>query len=1379
MTRILAIALLLLTVLAAQAQERTARGFVEQLLESVLSAEGRSLAIENASVSISGDVTVGRVEVRDGDDAWLVIEDLSLVWRPLSLFGSQLDVTSLTATRVHMLRLPVTPEGRVAAPQELQSITAAVIRQLEIGTLRIDRPVLGQDATLRLVGSGEITAEPVQILADATASRLDGKRGDLRLKLALDPRTRQVQAAVTFAEDSDGIVANLIGVRGDPSVDLALDAAGTYGDWKGSFRLDLDRERVFEGTATAMSGSDGQRILVDGGGSMARVLPPSLEQIFPGQSELSASALLPSGSSTVRFDQVNLENEAFRFNLSGLADWEGATTDLNAEITARNAGASFDLPGDGPLGKSSIEGLAAKLALTGSLKNPGWRVNLDVAGFASERLTLPAAGLQLEGRGLIATESTPVTFSGTLSGDVGQGRGKPMPLAFTGPLAGSVSGNWRAGGLLGISSSSLSIGTTGAEATGWIDVSGGSYDLTIKARTESPATGVAMLDSLLAGEATGSARILRGGDGSFSVRHVNVSSPAISITSIGPVDQNASALSLAISLRDLGLLHEGMAGAANFEARISEPWSTPAVAIDGTGENVRLLGKSLVARLLARLTFEDWRPQGDVSISGVLEGRTLGLHGSLESDKDGNTILSDLNASAGTARASGSIVWPASGQPTGSITFNAPDLRDVGPFLLMELSGALDATIEMTGAGAAHRTSISFDGTNIASPDFAARKAEGAVTIDSLFEEPRPAGTASFGQLRLGSLNFDSAVISAEAAGPGGYRATASLKGRDLSADAEASVTIGDGRTVYSMSRLTGTLRGTAFKAAAPVVVRQSKDGVVIENADLNVGNGAVKLAGSVSPRLDLRAGISALPLEAVGVVSGVPGLSGTLSGDAAIEGSIERPRGRYKFTARGLSATALREFGIRPLNVTADGTIDGQTVSAKLKADGAGDLAITGDGKADLAAATIDARFEGRAGSRLFAERLAASGLRAEGRLTFDLRLAGPLARPAISGNLTLDKAIIGDTAGRFTLRDAQGRAEINGSSLRIVSLTGKTGRKGTASASGTISLEGGMDADLRVNVKNGIYTDGGFVTSRYDAELAIRGPLRSRPVVSGNVGLRDAKITLSELPRRAVKPDDVKHIRAPAPVRRQARELQRSADGEGPRLDIDLMLRALDPISVSGRGLNVVLTGSLRVFGPAGDVRAQGSFDMVRGRLALPARNLDFERGSLTFDRSFDPYIDFVAVSRRSDATITLAVTGKASEPEIDVTSVPQMPQEEALARLIFGSSMLELSPVQIAQIAAYVATVTGGEGGGILSGLQAAMGLELTVGTSEKDETLIGATKQINERLSVGVEQSLKSDSTRINIDLSATPEVKIRGSVDTDRSSRIGIFYEKDY
>lgn len=239
------------------------------------------------------------------------------------------------------------------------------------------------------------------------------------------------------------------------------------------------------------------------------------------------------------------------------------------------------------------------------------------------------------------------------------------------------------------------------------------------------------------------------------------------------------------------------------------------------------------------------------------------------------------------------------------------------------------------------------------------------------------------------------------------------------------------------------------------------------------------------------------------------------------------------------------------------------------------------------------------------------------------------------------------------------------------------------------------------------------------------------------------------------------------------------RPAGGEGrAAILVDLRLRARGPVSVSGRGLNVSLTGGLRLLGPANALEAEGSFRMVRGRLALPARNLDFDRGTLTFNRDFDPQVNFVAVSRRSDATITLTVTGPASEPSIRVTSVPQLPEEEALARLIFDNSMLELSPLQIAQIASYVATVTG-RGGGLLSGLQSAMGLDVTVGADETGQTRVGVAKQIDNRLSVGVEQLTGTNRTRLNIDLSATPNLKIRGSVDTDQSSRIGVFYEKDY
>src|SRR5436189_274933 len=84
---------------------------------------------------------------------------------------------------------------------------------------------------------------------------------------------------------------------------------------------------------------------------------------------------------------------------------------------------------------------------------------------------------------------------------------------------------------------------------------------------------------------------------------------------------------------------------------------------------------------------------------------------------------------------------------------------------------------------------------------------------------------------------------------------------------------------------------------------------------------------------------------------------------------------------------------------------------------------------------------------------------------------------------------------------------------------------------------------------------------------------------------------------------------------------------------------------------------------------------------------------------------------------------------------TATPRMPQEEALARLIFDRSMLQLSPLQLAQIAGAIATLTGGGGSSILDKLQNAIGVDwLEVTETETGQTAIGIGKRINDRLSV---------------------------------------------
>jgi translocation and assembly module TamB len=109
-----------------------------------------------------------------------------------------------------------------------------------------------------------------------------------------------------------------------------------------------------------------------------------------------------------------------------------------------------------------------------------------------------------------------------------------------------------------------------------------------------------------------------------------------------------------------------------------------------------------------------------------------------------------------------------------------------------------------------------------------------------------------------------------------------------------------------------------------------------------------------------------------------------------------------------------------------------------------------------------------------------------------------------------------------------------------------------------------------------------------------------------------------------------------------------------------------------------------------------------------------------------------------------------------------------------------MLQLSPLQIAQIASYVATLSGGRQTGLLSGLEGSLGVDwIEVIQTETGETAVSVGKQISERLSIGVEQTTRTNTSRVIIDLGLTSKLKARGALGTDGSSRAGIYFEKDY
>jgi translocation and assembly module TamB len=143
-------------------------------------------------------------------------------------------------------------------------------------------------------------------------------------------------------------------------------------------------------------------------------------------------------------------------------------------------------------------------------------------------------------------------------------------------------------------------------------------------------------------------------------------------------------------------------------------------------------------------------------------------------------------------------------------------------------------------------------------------------------------------------------------------------------------------------------------------------------------------------------------------------------------------------------------------------------------------------------------------------------------------------------------------------------------------------------------------------------------------------------------------------------------------------------------------------------------------------------------------------------------------------------VAVSGPANNPHFDFTSMPALPQDEVLARLIFGRSMSNLSPLQIAQLADAAASLTGGGSTSLLQSLRSQIGVDdLDIRTNDDGSTSVSAGKYLNDRTYFSLEKGDKAGSGKARIDLDIGRGVKLRGEANDGGEAKGGIFFEREY
>jgi translocation and assembly module TamB len=212
----------------------------------------------------------------------------------------------------------------------------------------------------------------------------------------------------------------------------------------------------------------------------------------------------------------------------------------------------------------------------------------------------------------------------------------------------------------------------------------------------------------------------------------------------------------------------------------------------------------------------------------------------------------------------------------------------------------------------------------------------------------------------------------------------------------------------------------------------------------------------------------------------------------------------------------------------------------------------------------------------------------------------------------------------------------------------------------------------------------------------------------------------------------------------------------------------------------MDAELGGQMRLAGSTRAMRANGAFEMRRGRLSLLTQRLDFTRGRVTFGGAdLVPDLDFVAETRAADITASIAIRGRATEPEFTLSSSPSLPQDEVLSRLLFQRAAAGLSPFQAVQLAQAVATLAGRGGPDAFEATRRALGVDNLDITTGATGPAVGVSRAISERVRVGVRAGAKPEASAVGVDIDLTRRIRIQTEIGADGRAAAGIGAEIEY
>ena len=588
---------------------------------------------------------------------------VTLQGRDIAAAGATVGTVSADLTVETWLSQP-TPQGQA-------SIRDLAVGGLAIPTLDLTARQTGENAfatTLTAEAEGvDVSAEANVLFSDEgtrielSALQLDGQGLDTELAgpaaLVLGQDATRIEEAVLLLGGGRVSVEGLL----SPRLDLQLGLADVSLAIADGFAPDLALDGVVNGAASVTGD------------------PADPEAVFEVVvSDVTAAPL------------TNLNAPPLTLDTSGR--YAAGRIDAEARVTGPN-GAAIDLTSE----TLDVDGLLARVTVLGEPATAEWTAQVTADAIETAGVRAASLDIALDGQGLTISPETPILLDLDGSADLS---GEALPPVLTGRLALDAAASIPSLDNILVQRARASVGETSLTLSGRVNATTPAFDLTVDGDANSPQTGIAALDGLLRGDVD-----LSGGlqgnvaADTYTLANLQLTAPALDIALTGTIAPQTVDVDAEATLRDLSALSAQAAGAVTLTANLSGARTAPVLNLDASGDDVVLAGQAFTRpNLTVDATLDPQAPSGDLAFTGRLGDQPVDVSARIETDADGVRRLTDLDARIASARLTGELALPREGAPTGTLALDAPDLSEIGPLVLTELAGALEAEVDL-GAG--------------------------------------------------------------------------------------------------------------------------------------------------------------------------------------------------------------------------------------------------------------------------------------------------------------------------------------------------------------------------------------------------------------------------------------------------------------------------------------------------------------------------------------------------------------------------------------------------------------------------------------------------------------------------------------------------------